>query len=364
MADGNTRLTIAVVGTSFGLRAHVPGLQAAGYDIVALVGRDPERTARRAANAGIPNACTSLAQALDLGPDVVAVTTGPAEHYELCAQALDAGCHVVCEKPFTLDLGQAKDLQARAAAGGRVAYIAHEFRFTPALALFGQVIADGLVGTPRMLTIAAQTQLLADPGTPRPDWWFDPARGGGWLGASGTHGIDLVRCWLGEIAAVSCRTWVTSDRAGDIADDSFSLSFVTRSGVEGVMQSSGAAWGKSLSIIRVAGDQGSAWIDDTTGAGNVEATAGPVMVGDRNGVREIDVPAGLALPAVPPALMRGHSVPHFAKLYDVLRDEIGGHPLTGWPRPATFADGIREMTVLETARASARQGGRWLEVEA
>jgi len=50
----------AVVGTGFGARVHVPALRAAGFEVLALVGRDADRTARRAERLGIPNAPTSL----------------------------------------------------------------------------------------------------------------------------------------------------------------------------------------------------------------------------------------------------------------------------------------------------------------
>ena len=56
----------SVVGTGFGARVHVPALRAAGFDVLALVGQDDEKTARRAARLEIPNACTSLDEALAL----------------------------------------------------------------------------------------------------------------------------------------------------------------------------------------------------------------------------------------------------------------------------------------------------------
>src|SRR5262245_7487527 len=136
MPDSSSGLKAVVVGTRFGITAHVPALELAGYDIVALVGRDAERTQRRAERAGIARACTSLQEALDLGPDVIAIATDPASHFVLSSQALAAGCHVVCEKPFTLEVAQAKELAAQAEAANRVAYLGHEFRFTPGLALF------------------------------------------------------------------------------------------------------------------------------------------------------------------------------------------------------------------------------------
>src|SRR5882757_4860582 len=97
-----------VVGTGFGCRVHVPALRAAGFDVVALVGRDAARTARRAERAGVPRAFDSLAAALALpGVDAVTIATPPATHAALAIEAAGAGKHMLCEKPFALDAAQA-----------------------------------------------------------------------------------------------------------------------------------------------------------------------------------------------------------------------------------------------------------------
>src|SRR5262245_47691825 len=102
---------IAVVGRRFGCRVQVPALRAAGFDVVALVGRDREPTAFKAGKLDIPNACGTLAEALALpGVDAVAIATPPHTHYELALEALEAGRHVLCEKPFTTDADQAARL--------------------------------------------------------------------------------------------------------------------------------------------------------------------------------------------------------------------------------------------------------------
>src|SRR5579862_2266113 len=91
-----------VVGTGFGCVTHVESLRRAGFDVVALVGRDQQRTAERAAAVGVANPVTSLADALARpGADVVVVATPPHTHAPLVLQAVGANKHVVCEKPFT-----------------------------------------------------------------------------------------------------------------------------------------------------------------------------------------------------------------------------------------------------------------------
>jgi predicted dehydrogenase len=110
----------AVVGTAFGARVHVPALRAAGFNVVALVGTDVERTARRAARVGVEHACTSLHEALALPRvDVVTIAAPPASHASLALEALEAGRHVICEKPFTLDAAEAATVLAAARRGRR-----------------------------------------------------------------------------------------------------------------------------------------------------------------------------------------------------------------------------------------------------
>jgi predicted dehydrogenase len=78
---------VAVVGRRFGARVQVPALRAAGFNVVALVGRDLEPTAYKANKLDIPHACGSLAEALALpGVDAVTVATPPHTHFELAAR--------------------------------------------------------------------------------------------------------------------------------------------------------------------------------------------------------------------------------------------------------------------------------------
>src|SRR6476659_4278026 len=102
---------VAVVGRRFGCRVQVPALRDAGFDVVALVGRDLEPTAYKAEKLGIPHACGSLADALALpGVDAVTIATPPHTHFDLALEAVEAGRHVLCEKPFTTNAGQAQQL--------------------------------------------------------------------------------------------------------------------------------------------------------------------------------------------------------------------------------------------------------------
>src|SRR4051812_34665773 len=191
-------LRAAVVGTHFGARVHVPALQRAGFEVVALVGRTKDKTAHLATKLGVERPCASLDEALELGVDAVTIATPPDTHAVLAHAVVAAGRHVVCEKPFTVNADEAESLTAAADRAGVVALVGHEFRFAEDRATAARAIAAGAIGEPRFATFLSYVPLVADPTTPMPEWWFDKYRGGGWLGASGSHVVDEVRSWLGD----------------------------------------------------------------------------------------------------------------------------------------------------------------------
>jgi predicted dehydrogenase len=342
-----------VVGTSFGARVHVPALRAAGFDVVGLVGRDGERTARRADRMGIANPCASLDEALAL-PGVAAVTiaTPPATHHDLAIAACTAGKAVICEKPFALGAPEAAAMVEAAAAAGVPALVGHEFRWAPERATVGRAIASSAIGEPRLATLTAHVPLVHELDAPVPGWWFDPRAGGGWLGASGSHQVDQVRTWLGEFASVSAALPMVSGRDPTThAEDSFSIRFTLRSGVEGVLQQTAAAWGPVDATTVVAGTEGTVGIDGD----------GP-WIADRHGRRALPVPDDLALPAAAPSDDAAHRFSHlelgpYTRLCEALRALVDGRePPTAVPVP-TFADGLAHMLVLDAARASASTHG-------
>jgi len=343
---------VVVVGTGFGCRVHVPALRAAGFDIVALVGRDEARTARRAARLSVEHATTDLGDALALpGVDAVTIATPPDTHASLAIEAANAGKHVLCEKPFALSAAEARSMLTAVAAAGVTHLVGHEFRWTPERAAVGRAIADGAIGEPRLATLVQYVPLVADPATRVPAWWFDRDAGGGWLGASGSHVVDQIRTWLGEFDEVTAALGVVSDRR-DVAEDSFTVRFRLTSGVEGVLQQTAAAWGPYDGITRVAGTIGTVWIDGDA-----------PWLADGAGARALDIPADLRLPAGPaesddPRHRFTHlELAPFTRLCEVLRAGVEGRAIPDAVPVPTFADGVAEMRVIDAIRASAAQDG-------
>ncbi len=346
-----------VVGTGFGARVHVPALRAAGFTVEALVGRDPERTARRAARLGVGHAFTSLGDALALpGVEAVTIATPPSRHAALAIAALEAGRHVLCEKPFALDVAEAAAMVDAAEGAGTTALVGHEFRWVPERAVVGRAITEGRIGEPRLASLVQLVPLVADPEAKAPRWWFDAEQGGGWLGASGSHAVDQVRTWLGEFTSVSAALGHVS-RRGATAEDSFTVRFTLASGVEGVLQQTAAAWGPMAGITRVTGTDGTIWID----AGPIDA--GGAWLADASGTRPLPVPPDLELPppAEPSEDLR-HRFTHlelgpYTRLCEAFGAGVHGWPFTASVPVPTFADGLACMQVLDAIRTSASGGG-------
>jgi predicted dehydrogenase len=348
---------VVVAGTGFGCVTHVRALHAAGFEVLALVGRDPERTARRAHTVGVARACTSFTEALSLpGVDAATIATPPHTHAALVLEAVGAGKHVLCEKPFARDAAEARGLLDAAEQAGIVHLLGTEFRYDTGQALLARAVRAGAIGDARLALFVLHVPVLADPDAAVPDWWADAAQGGGWLGAHGSQVIDQIRATLGEFTDVTA-SLVRLART-TTADDGFVVHFRLRSGVAGVMQSTAADRGGFVIETRVIGTRGTAWID---------GLGAEVWLADGDGTRQLPIDEDLRTPpasAPPRSLltstyeqMIGHGLDlgPYTRLAEHFRARITGSEPPRGPAPATFADGVADMAVLDAMRRSAAE---------
>lgn len=356
MTNAKTSPPALVVGTGFGCRIHVPALRAAGFEVAGLVGTDMARTARRANNIGVSQSFVDLDEAMARTHAVaVSIATPPNTHKSLVMAALSRDCHIICEKPFAMNTAEARKMLDAARRACVVHFVGHEFRWTPDRALAARAVADGMIGEPRLLTLTQYHSLVASSDAKMPRWWFDEQSGGGWLGASGSHIIDQVRSWLGEFASLSAALPVVSDREA-VAEDTYVVRFRLANGAEGTIQQTAGAWGPAAAMSRVAGTKGSLWIEN-----------GAVWLADRDGSRMLSVPADLELPPPPsesddPRHRFSHiELGPYTRLCEAFRSAIDGK-LSSAVAPATFADGLAEMEVLDAIRASSAKGGALIAV--
>jgi len=359
----NSKLGAIVIGTGFGVLTHLRALRGADIEVKALVGQDPERTRDRAGKVGVQHGLTSLGEALALdGVDIVTIATPPNTHKEIALEAISAGKHILCEKPFARDVAEAQQMLDAAEAAGIVHLLGTEFRFATAQALATRAIKQGVIGEPRLVNFTMNVPLLADPSGEVPSWWSAKQDGGGWLGAYASHIIDQIRTTLGEFAGVSASLSLVSDRDWT-AEDSFTIHFRLKSGVEGVLQSTAGAWGVPVVCSKIYGSQGTLSIEGDN-----------VTLANSDGIKTLDVPDDLVNGPADPAPAEfmvtaydhlhaaGFDLAPYTKLCSIMRDRVLGLETSNDPAPATFADGVAGQRVLDAVRLAAAEQ-RWVAID-
>jgi predicted dehydrogenase len=199
------KLAIAVIGQGFMGRVHslawagaakLPGTSL-HPEVAVLCGRDPEALQRNSVLLGFGQVSTDWREVVTRDDiDLVDVCVPGASHAEIALGALDAGKHVLCEKPLANTVGQARamaEAAARAAQSGRYAMVGFNYRRVPALALASRLIAEGRIGAVRHVRAQYLQDWLTDPEFPL-TWRLDAEQAGsGALGDLGAHLIDLIR---------------------------------------------------------------------------------------------------------------------------------------------------------------------------
>ena len=134
---------IGVIGVGFGSVVHIPAFQSEGLEVVAVCARNEARAEAAANFFNIPHVFSDFQRMLEMPDlDAVSIVTPPALHHEMALAALNAGKHVLCEKPFALNSVQAREMWEASEASGLTAMICHEFRFAASRMQVKELIDD------------------------------------------------------------------------------------------------------------------------------------------------------------------------------------------------------------------------------
>ncbi|GAB4431495.1 MAG: Gfo/Idh/MocA family oxidoreductase [Chloroflexi bacterium OHK40] len=350
---------IGIIGTGFGQSAMVPGFRLAeGATVVAICSSRRERAEAAARVHGIPRAYTDYrAMLAESQLDLVCIATPTATHAPITLAALEAGCHVLCEKPMARDVAEAIAMLTAARRAGVIHLIDHELRFNPTRARAARLIANGYVGRVYYASIRNVSGIRADPQQPW-SWWSDRAQGGGALGASGSHQIDLLRWWLGEFEEVSGQLETYVRQRPDPAtgtlrpvdsDDHFSFSARLTGGI-----------GAHVFVSYVARHGGSSQVEVHGDAGSLVLDHNDRLWGRRVGMdtaEELTLPDPLeGAPGLSQSVWARSFAHLAAELVVAIRE--GRQPQRG----ANFEDGLWCQAVLDAVRRSSEER-RWVEVE-
>lgn len=210
MASAPT-LGVGMVGYAFMGAAHSQGWRTAGHvfelpmrpALAAICGRDRRAVEAAADRHGWAAAETDW-RALIARDDVqlVDICTPGDSHAEIAIAALEAGKHVLCEKPLANTVAEAEamaEAAERAAARGQVAVVGFNYRKVPAITYARQLIAEGRLGTLRHVRATYLQDWLVDPASPL-TWRLEREHAGsGALGDLGAHIVDLAQYLAGEL---------------------------------------------------------------------------------------------------------------------------------------------------------------------
>ena len=153
---------------------------------------------------GIPSAYTDVETMIRAESlDAVSICSPNDAHYQNTLDALDAGAHVLCEKPMALNQQQAREMYDAATRADRQTMVAYTYRFVPAAKMAKELIAAGELGDLFTFQATYVSAYLADLNVPIENpWKLMSGTGGGVLGDLGSHLIDLTRWWFGAVTRV------------------------------------------------------------------------------------------------------------------------------------------------------------------
>jgi predicted dehydrogenase len=206
---------IGMIGYKFMGRAHSNGWRQVGHffdvdpqpRLRAICGRDEAATRDAAITLGWEGYETDAGQLIardDIG--IVDVCTPGNTHHDLALAAIQAGKHVICEKPLANTLAEAREMRDVAAQAGVVNMVNFNYRRVPAVQLAKRLIAEGRIGTVRHWRAVYLQDWIVDPQFPLVWRLRKELAGSGALGDLGAHIVDLAHYLIGPIAAVTGAT--------------------------------------------------------------------------------------------------------------------------------------------------------------
>jgi predicted dehydrogenase len=198
---------VALIGGGFIGPVHAEALRRIGIELTGLLDITPERARPLAQRIGISKVYNSLDELLS-DPTVGAVHIASPNHvhYEHAKRALEAGKHVLCEKPLANTLAEAREMLTAARNAGTVNMVCFNYRRAPAVQLARKLVEEGRLGEIRHWRATYLQDFIMDPSFPLIWRLQKEVSGSGALGDIGAHIIDLAHFVVGPISEVTGMT--------------------------------------------------------------------------------------------------------------------------------------------------------------
>ncbi|MEM2790375.1 MAG: Gfo/Idh/MocA family oxidoreductase [Thermofilaceae archaeon] len=272
------RIGVALLGYAFMGKAHSHAYKAVPHffhpppaipELVVIYGRHEDRVREAARNYGFKRYTTDWRAAVrDPEVEIVDNSLPNNMHLEPTLEALEAGKHVLCEKPLARNAEEARVLRDAARRAKVKAMVAFNYRFVPAVQLARQLVKSGVLGRIYHFRARYLQDWLVNPSAPLTWRLRAEEAGSGPLGDLGSHIIDLARFLVGEITAVTgvARTFIEerplaedpSKRGRVTVEDAFSATAEFENGAIGTLEASRFATGrKNYNNFEINGERGS-----------------------------------------------------------------------------------------------------------
>jgi predicted dehydrogenase len=366
--------------------SHTEALRRLGVPVVGLSGRTHKSALEAAQRLGIENAFESVeALTADRRISVVHVTSPNDAHAEQAPCALQAGKHVVCEKPLGITSDETSRLVSAARAAGVVNAVSFNLRFYPQCQNAVDLVRRGAVGAPRFMTGGYhQDWLLLETDW---NWRLDQSRQGRLRSVAdiGSHWLDLAQYVGGQrLEAImadlhtfvsernhprySVKTFAASTVPDDvervresmISDDAAGILLRFENGMRGICSISQVSAGRKNRLHWELNGASASLAWDSEGPEELwvghRASANHIMAKDP----EVMAPLGVQAAAYPAGCLEGYPDTFRAMFESIYRDVIDGRP-SEVPAYPTFEDGNEIALVCDAVLASAASG-EWARV--
>ena len=304
------------------------------------------------------------------GIEAVAIVTPNHMHASPAYAFLKAGIHVICDKPLTTSLAEAKKMRAAVEKSGLVFALTHNYTGYPLVRQMREMVRTGELGEIRLVQVEYPQDWLTEPiektGQKQAEWRVDPKRSGagGALGDIGTHAYNLADYVTGvELAELSAD--LTSFGAGRQLDDNVQILLRYANGARGALWASQVAPGNENGLrIRVYGTKGGLhWVQAEPNHMLWSPFGQSTRIVTRGGP-DSGVAAARAT-RIPPGHPEGY-LEGFANIYSEIALAIkaartGKKPPKGAHFP-TIDDGVKGLAFIEAAVKSSKANGKWTKL--
>ncbi|MCK0168362.1 Gfo/Idh/MocA family oxidoreductase [Jannaschia sp. S6380] len=300
------------------------------------------------------------------GIEAVSIVTPNHVHFAAAREFLKRGIHVICDKPLTSTLSDAKKMVRAAESSDALFVLTHNYTGYPMVRQARRMVADGEIGRIRVVQVEYPqdwlTEAAESEGLKQAEWRTDPERSGagGCVGDIGTHAFNLAEFVTGlrvESLGADLQTFVDGRRL----DDNVHVLLRYEGGARGMLWSSQVAPGNENALrLRVYGESGGLeWAQEDPNHLWFTPHGQPKRLLTRGGAGFTEETGSRIPPGHPEGYLEG-----FANIYSQAADLIVAHRDGHVPDHLlpTVADGLRGMRFIDACVRSSKRNAAWVEL--